>query len=390
MSRLQAFAWVVVLALALSDHARAQEGSSRSTLRLDSTRRYSLGIEDLSYKFLMAGMTVSEGQLDDAVDAEFSVNLRMDYRLAKWIKLRFEPRAEFHSSRVQEVLESDEYQTRLRLDNAYVSIKPIQHIELQAGALRQAVLDTPLVVSRRRTFPGLRELVSSEDQWPVRVELMAQQLVPTSQSLNDERDALEKLPQFRTEQLKVSAKHKLIEWEAFGGHYAWTDIPSVVAIDSIKQGNSPLGAPGGAVAGTRLRYGFDGLFWGASACACGEGPVHLGVEYWGMHNNQAPDRSGDAQMWAIAPRLILGSREFELKYYNYFIEPDSTVAKYARRTTGFTNRLGDVVEASVNFKDQGFKVVGQFVGAAPVQDMGNSQRDLTQYSIWVETDYASF
>jgi len=390
MSRLKAFALLVAFTQVCAFAARAEESSSRLTTRPVREKKKS-GLEKLAYKFTVGGLSFTESR-DEAVAVQMDFNVRVDYRLLPWMKLRIEPRVELFSSRLQEWVESDEYRNKFQLDGTYLSLIPVREFEARAGAIRQDFHSNPLLISRRRTFPGVFAEVSSRNR-PVKVTAIAQYVIPTSATLSDEREAMEAVPSFQTQSLGLSGRNHFLNWQINGGHFGWRNLPDKVARASVQQGNTQLetGDAAEAVAGTKLKYGFDGYYWGGQICLCGESAFGVALEYSGLHNERAPNSVADGQMLSIAPHLIFGDQEYEIKYSNYFLEPDATVAKYARRTFGFTNRVGDIVEASVRFRDRGFRLVGQWVNDRTVSDYQNSlQSTASQFAVWVETEYASF
>jgi hypothetical protein len=213
-------------------------------------------------------------------------------------------------------------------------------------------------------------------------------VIPTSYSLNDEREKQETLPWFRTEHLELSGKSLgWLEWKARAGHFFWKDIPAKVTYQSRRVGNV---GPGDTIPGSSFSFGHEGWFAGGSLCYCNLKPVDFVAEYHRVQNVLAPSNSRDAEMWGVGPRIRWAKHELDLRYRGYFIESDATVAAYNKSRLGNTNRIGDIIEASLKFEEYHFSLYAEIYRAKPINERDTDQRKLDQYYFGVETDYASF
>ncbi|NJL24153.1 MAG: hypothetical protein HC902_02545 [Calothrix sp. SM1_5_4] len=340
------------------------------------------------WNFEIGGTSFSEDK-DAGAAAYFFFRTEFEYRFASWLGARVRPRLNLYSSRVQERYDNDEFSSRVALSEAFLSVRPWTFFELRGGAINQGFLNSPMLISSSRAFPGFQQILVFEQRDDLAIELVTQQVVPTSYTLNSERTQKESLPSFQTQSLHMGGKFlKSMEWTAFGGHYAWSNLPDKVAYQSEILGNTPNG--GEAIPGTKMLYGFDGFFWGSEFAFCADwAPVQFVGEYQGMRNNRAPGNSADGQVWGLGPRFELWDTEFDLRYRRYFTESDATVALYNRGMYGNTNREGDNIEFKVNFRDQKFSVVGEWVNAVALFNNG-TQKTMTSYYLGVETHYAPF
>lgn len=372
------------LSLVLGGDAVAQTTGSTSLKQSDvgSSRGPLTG----DWRFKLGGTSYREGR-DEGAAATFSVETRADYRFNSILNAHLEPYIDIFTGRVQERYENDTYESRIGLASGYLSLKPIKYAEARAGAINQGYMDQSLLISGHRAFPGLQEILISDTK-PVNVRVMAQQTIPTSYSLNAERAEKEPLPSFQTQALVVESKgYRNVEWSVLGGHYNWSRLPDKVAYLSARAGNTVTG--GDAAPGSRFKYQFDGYFWGGDVCACRLGQFDLLASYRGAYNGRAPAENRDAQLWSVGPRVRTRDIDYELKYVNYFLESDVTVARYARGTLGYTNRVGQGLEARANFKKQGFSLVGHWFTGDVVAEKA-TQNTMSTFELWVETDYASF
>ncbi|MBX3022218.1 MAG: hypothetical protein KF799_11140 [Bdellovibrionales bacterium] len=386
MLGLKTFTWAVLLTLISGLPARAQEAST-STLKAEAPTEASKRRWNGDWKFEISGGGFSEDR-DEGAAAAFSFTSKFDYRFNSILSAHFEPEVDLYSGRLQERFDNDAYENRMGLGSGYVGLKPIEQLEARGGIVSQEFLDHPLLISRHRAFPGLQVLAQSNTE-PVNVMVVGQQVIPTSYSLNAERTDKEAMPSFQTISLHLSGKRPgLVEWETMAGHYRYSELPNKVSFQSAQTGNTPLDAIGTA-AGTRLAYQFNGYFWRAEACLCLDGPLSFDFKYAGILNSAAPSEARDGQIYGVGPRFRIGSDEIKFIYYGYFLESDATVSRYARSSLGFTNRIGDILEAEYHFKDQGFKIKAQYVRADTLAETAN-QKIMTQYSLGVETDYAPF
>lgn len=135
---------------------------------------------------------------------------------------------------MQDRFDDDEYRDGINLREGFVALTPLAMIEVRGGFINQEYWDQSLFISRRRAFPGLQEIVRGEFAG-VKAELSAQQVVPTSYSVDDQREDKESLPTLQIQALKVSGSaFKAVEWKAMAGHFAWTNPPDKVAFESAQ------------------------------------------------------------------------------------------------------------------------------------------------------------
>lgn len=383
--------FLVVFVLIQLSHVARAESISSSSLKASEQEEMPAGRKwSGEWNFYVGGDSFSEGK-DEGAAATFMVRSKFAYRFTQWMKFEAKPRMDLYGGRVQERFETDDYKSKIGVSEFSVSVKPVQDIEARAGAIGQEFLHSPLLISGRRAFPGFKEIVGHEfasGSSTLKMEFAAQQVVPTSYSLNSERADKESLPTFNTQSLHFSGKNfDLIEWKLFGGHYNWSNLPDKVAWESGIVGNS---VTGDVAPGARFRSGFDGLFGGAEICTCvSQSWLQVVGEFQRVHNDRALAGLGNAQMWGIGPRFVFGERTFEIRYRRYFAEKDATVAIYSRSFLGNTNRMGDNVEFKLDFRDLKFAVVGEWVNAQPIRD-NDLQLTMTAFYLGVETHYAPF
>lgn len=333
----------------------------------------------------MGGISFQEGK--DAGAAAFAwFSTDFNYKFSRWLQAGISPNLSLYSSRVQERYDDDTFQNRIWMLDAHLSLEPVEYFELRAGALNQGFLGSSMLVSSLRSFPGIQEIVKFKGE-QAEVKFIVQQAVPTSHTLNTERETQEKLPSFNTQTFTAKGKHfDLIEWKSTGGLFKWSNLPSKVAWDSRLSGAMGEGLE---VADSRFTYDHQGWFGTAELCFCMDSKIDFIVEGQRIHNTKADSFAADAQSLGLGGRIRFGDRELDLRYRQFFIESDATIAAYNKSKYGHTNRAGDGLEASLAFKKDHFKIYAQGFRANPI-NRSEAQRDMSIYYLGVETDDAAF
>lgn len=338
------------------------------------------------YKFDLGLAEWTEAK-DEVATAYVYINSNFDFTFSKYLKGRLSPFGRFYSGRSQERFDEDDLGTQIYLNDFYASVEPIEELKFKIGGHSQSILEEPMLVSNHKTFPGFQQIGEFRINENSKVSAILQQVVPTSHSLNTEREKKEELPTFLTSQIRAETRlFKALELKVQAGLFSWSNIPSNVVYESRQKGNLGLGE---TVPGSRFAYDHKGWFSSAKACLCSDLPVGLKFEFSRLRNTAAPDAAADAQMWGVGPFFKYKSYELDLRYRNYFIESDATVASYNKSRLGHTNRIGEHFEANLHFADAGFSVYGEWYRIKPINPH-YIQRDLNEFFIGVETDYASF
>lgn len=328
----------------------------------------------------------SEGKDEGAMTYVYG-GLDFNYKLLPNLKAKIEPRFRVYEGRVQARYDDDLMSNGFGAQNAYLSYEPIPYIELRGGAQSQREVRSPMLVSNYRAFTGAKEIFKFDTNG-VSYAAVFQQVIPSSQSLNTEREDKEPLPWFKTEALDLKGKTEWLEWRATGGLFQWESMPSKVVAESGQVGNL---VNGDLVPGATLQFEHKGWFASADGCFCNLGLVGILVEYQRISNTAAPSSVADAQLWGIGPRFTWNDMELDLRYRQFFIESEATVAIYNKSRFGHTNRMGDNLEAELRFKKLGFSLYAEGYRVNPITKTYHpNQFDMQEFYLGVETDYASF
>jgi hypothetical protein len=336
------------------------------------------------------GETGGEGMdqgKDQGFAAHFGGRIKIDYRLSNMFHFQGTPYASFYSGRLQQRIENDDYESRLGLDDGYLQFTPTKWFELRAGALSQRFLDMPLLVSRGRAFPGVMEMGHIDFDHTTHLDLVAQQTVPTSRSLNTDRDEREKLPTFHTESahLKFTPLEDF-NFTAWGGHYQWTGLPEKVAFYSQLLGNT---ASGEQASNAHFLYGFNGVFGGLRGCWCRSAGPGLEMSLSRFVNLDAPDGRKNGQLFEVSPMWRTKFWDLKVTGGLFFNERDTTPGYYNPSRFGNNNRVGESLEVKLHLRQYKFSIIGQFIDANTIND-DPYQQHLTSMLFGLETDYEAF
>jgi len=343
------------------------------------------------YSLALGGEDFTQGK-DEGTAASLFFKTSFEGHFSKFLRVYVAPIATLYTGRLQQRYETDDYKSRIGVTEFYLSSQPIKQIDLRAGAVNQEYLNSPMLISKHRAFPGLEQIIG--DEWNsknnrFKGQVIFQESIPTSYSLNTEREDREPLPEFFVQSIHLSGKAAdWFEWQAMGGHFTYNHLPNEIAFQSRLLGNSTNDTD--AAPGTHFLAGFDGFFGGMEVCACvPTWPVQAIVEYQRIYNHLADSGLGNGQIWGIGPRFIFGDLTLDIRYRRFFIEKDATVAYYMTSFIGNTNRMGDDVEFKLDFRDQKFAVVGEWANAETIRD-NPLQQTITSVYLGVETHYVPF
>ncbi|RME14054.1 MAG: hypothetical protein D6797_09740 [Bdellovibrio sp.] len=192
----------------------------------------------------------------------------------------------------------------------------------------------------------------------------------------------EKSPRFLLEKFKAFGK----EWSAGILHYVFFDLPSVIAEESARYGNtvSALTAPA-----SRFSYEFNGavLFMDHLKEWSPQWKSHIRFEL--LKNLVAPEkfnRGGRAVLGTTWTRSHLGLHPYiEI----FFSESDVAPASYNSASLGHNNRQGVKYGLDLQFPKRGFGLNFAYVDSRLI-NRSLSQKDLSSFYFGLETLYVVF
>lgn len=328
----------------------------------------------------------SEGK-DEGTSNVVRAGMLFGYQLTPWARFKLNTEVRFVSSRIQTRYEDDVTTSGLRLREGYLSFGPEETFEFRMGALSQKDLNSDLLIHGRRSFPGVREQVYLGPK-NMQLSLWAQQTMPTSYSLNTQRDEREKTPTFLTETAQVILKPSE-EYDAVFAisHFKFNNLPAVVAFESSALGNT---TNGDVAANSDFKYGFEGFVFSAQGCVCWSGPLAFRFGGQWLLNTEAPSQANKGQLLFIESTIRAGKTlNITPRYSAFFNESDTSPAYYNRWELGNNNRKGLIAEIDFEFPKAGFLINASYVQAAMINP-DPFQFDKQVFMIGVETNHVSF
>ncbi|MEO0337288.1 MAG: hypothetical protein AAF202_12900, partial [Pseudomonadota bacterium] len=145
--------------------------------------------------------------------------------------------------------------TGFYLRDAKLSYEPAEWLKLQAGAIDQRDLNSQMLIASQ-PFPALRQRLRIHCSGSGCTEIVAQQAIPTSQTLSSRAVEKEALPGFFSGSLLMS--YNLAELSRFSfrsGYYHFQNLPMTVAGESCDLGNSVSSC----LPNARFLDGFSGI-----------------------------------------------------------------------------------------------------------------------------------
>ncbi len=217
------------------------------------------------------------------------------------------------------------------------------------------------------------------------MEFKAQQTIPTSKSLSTKAVEAEVSPSFTTETLAVRTEAiSNLELLVFATHFAFRNLPSTVAIESERFGNSvtPLSANR-----SRFKYEFDGYVAGGGAKLDLTSGLAWAVEGQVIQNTKADQSYGSGQ--SITTNLLIAlPGDVDLKPWGgtFFTESDVTPGFYNSSKIGHNNRQGWSAGLDATFRRAGFKAGLEYVSSDLINPSALQSR-LSYFQLKLETLY---
>jgi hypothetical protein len=314
----------------------------------------------LSWKADLDGESFAN-EREQAQTAGFGVTARFRYRMLQGLEARSTLSARMQNGYAQSRFGDNTPRSGLDLGEALVQLRYPSFFTLQAGAIDQAHLKAPLLVSSR-AFLGASEKIRLGDR-VFNVELKAQQTIPSSTTLSAKTVEAEPTPSFTTEtlQFNVAPANGRMKLNVFGTHFSFKNLPSAVASGSELHGNTVID-PGPNQA--RFKFEFDGWLAGGGAQVGLLPGLAWILDGHVMQNTKAPESYKNAQLVSTGFEIGLpGEVDLTPKVEMFFAESDAAPAFYSDARFGQMNRQGWGAGIEAAFKKQGFKVGGRYVQA---------------------------
>jgi hypothetical protein len=304
------------------------------------------------------------------------------YRLLESLEAVTLVRAKFEAGHTQDFFGDLEPYTGFLLREAAMRFHPGDIFALKAGVINQDWMGMPLLTFRK-SFPGVQ--VSFNGAWTENFSssLTGQYLIPTSQTLSTRTVGEEATPTFKTVTLGNSLKIDSLKLGADASYFKFDNLPSFVAFESQKRGNSYLlnNGPNNSA----FQYAFEGWFIDLSAkYRINMFEPQIGFSL--IKNPRAPDTYNTGSITSIGNVFHMDNHTFYIGAEKFFAESDVAPAYYNSWVYGNTNKKGYGLETWWWFKKQKFRIRAEYYSAKVLNDDG-LQEDQQYFYLGVETGY---
>lgn len=304
-----------------------------------------------------------------------SAGLGMHYQLAQQVDFFALPAARVVSQYAQSRFGEQVKSNGLSLEEAWLRWRVLNssavRAEIRAGAIDQGELKTKLLVDKM-AFPGVFEAISF-GRGLFEFELSAQQAIPTSSTLSTKAVDAEVMPSFLTETAKLKIRPlESFKAEAFVTHYAFNDLPSAVALESVLYGNSTTETGPNTA---RFKYRFEGIVAGGRTKLDISKRFGWGLEGYVVQNTAAPEGYNNGQYIETQFNIGLPGRiDVVPTAAMFFAEDDVAPGFYNSTRLGHNNRQGYLVALETIFREPRFKLRGEYVDADVINRSSNQSR----------------
>ena len=362
-------------------------GTSYGDVQVKSIKKNANNLTAKDAKFTGSWrMRLGAEKLDDEISqgtaTTLSASMKLGYQLIDTLRFYGEPKISVSQGQAQSLYGEFEPNNSFSVDEALVNFAPHEFFDFNAGILshqpEKRIGNVYLMANA--PFPGVEASIHVLNFEKVKMNLLLEESIPTSYSLDSQVEEREESPRFHAQSIKLNlgSTKDYLKSIMFITKYQFDNLPSIVAQKSITRGNTVTDG-----------YHFDYEFSGYSAFAQIEYDVisNFTVMASGNYliNDQAPDglNKGDATGGGF--ELVL-SKDMTLstkvdKFYN---EPDVAPAYYSSYNLGLNNRQGYIYEMGLEFTNLNLKLKAGYLDSDLVYKSGLMSKR-TSYSIKLET-----
>lgn len=328
------------------------------------------------------GFGSAESEESESNVAGLVVTTLGNYRFTESFRSLIELRLSMLTERSQFAVGDDEFENGLRLKNATLDWVPTPNIEIAAGAIRQGrVVPSDLLIRRSGVFPGAMQKFRFGNGI-IGLEVMAEQAIPSSRSLDTERQEKEAMPSFFMEKAALDfTPNGHLQLKPYVGYYQFNDLPSKVAFESSTRGNT---VDESFASSARFTYEFEGLMLGAEGLLHFSDRLNLVAYYNEIQNSKAPNAFNTGRELGVDLSWNTGPIVWIPQYKVYFNESDASPAYYNSADMGNSNVEGQSAGMEIIFPAYWFKVDLEYFDNKLINPKLN-QRDRKHFVVFVET-----
>lgn len=314
--------------------ARADQVNSSSTVAPTGP---SSSDTKITGSFALRGAAVNE-EYEQAFTFGLGADLAVDHRLTQSLTTRIDVGVNLDTGTSQSAF-ADEYRPvqGITLLDARLDWTPINGGLLSGGAINQRWLESPLLVGNV-AFPAT--MISYKAKWNrVFAQFAAEGAIPTSDATYSMPTGNDPLPTADFERVTLGLDiPRTASFQAHIGHYAFSNLPSGVALESRFRGNSVTGV---GATGSQFIYDFDGIETGASATVRFNNRWRAKLDGTFLTNLGAPVEQSCAALVKLETSYQLNDKVVLTPYGQWFMsESDATPAYYNTSDLAHNNRQG--------------------------------------------------
>lgn len=312
------------------------------------------------------------------------INLKAKYTLMESLEARLFVRVKYESGRSQSFFGDLEPNNGFFAREAAVKYMPADFVDFKIGVIDQDYLEMPLLVDRQ-SFPGANvDLHHTFSGQPITIGANAQWAVPTSQTLSSRTIEREATPNYETQLLYARYKDSTFDAYQTVGRYSFKRLPSVVAWESAKYGNSTAFTQ--SENNSAFAFGFDGWFTQTGLKYRLNSLLEPMAYMQVIKNEDAPETYNDGRVIGVGTNIHLTNHIVGVKVENFFIESDAVPGFYNSWGYGHTNKEGNGGELSIAFLKYKFRLRAQYYETKTL-NFDSFQQNQQYFYLGVETGY---
>lgn len=312
---------------------------------------------DYTFNYFTMASSYQEGENTQSL-VRFSVNPVLHFKFTENLSLLADPQVNLNSSRSQSRFATYN-NSNFYINEISVNYQLYGHGKIAVGTLNQSHLDSPFLVSNI-SFPGV--LLKLEDSYNNYLfGIKAQSLMPTSSSFDSDRTVKEETPHFDTMGIfgEYNKSNKL-KINAQINYFKFSDLPSVVAFQSKRFGNTVTGLQ---VGDSNFVYKFSGISQSYNAIYDINDRLSAEMYLSIVENENAEPGSNRAQ----AIRSQLNYKTADVNYIpsltRFYSETDVSPAYYNSPFLGHNNRDGMMYTLRAELKKLNLAIQASYLDA---------------------------
>lgn len=384
------FAAIMLFSFSLKAQERVlQPQATPSQTQSTTTQTSKLGLKNLDIEYAEVNSFFSAFNFDEVQDRSQLVQLA----IVPHIKLHLLKNLSFtgmgliglSTGRVQTRFDNPQFGS-LNLNELILTYSPLENVDIEGGALNQNHLNTSMLI-QDRAFPGIQVKNKYKAGKNFEVQLKAQYSIPNSVSFESDRTEVEPLPSFLTQGFDF--KWQALEWLKIRGdvhHFTFNNLPSVVAFQSGRLGNT---APGVHPSESFFEYGFDGFSQAYNFDFLVNKTFTPKLNIQMIYNTQAPSDRRQSQWTELGFDWFFKDFVISPSIAYFFADSDSVPALYSDVRLGRNNREGLSYKLRLHFKNSGFSVSANYIQANLIEARP-FQNDLRTFEFMLELPSVHF